>query len=179
MCIYMLEFVSFWLVCLGLCTILDSLFSSLTRADLQADILRQHSTEAELFFSHRYFVLHKLPQLKFLDTRKVTKKELMEARARGAFMKVVKPKSEAVSESLFIYFIYLFGLQSFWGGPSVDLFHASLSSFFYSTIVSCVSSCACLIVNFPLQLPRCCGPLKKIFFTSVHACVSVCVSVCV
>uniref|UniRef100_A0A8C7YWK1 Leucine-rich melanocyte differentiation-associated protein n=1 Tax=Oryzias sinensis TaxID=183150 RepID=A0A8C7YWK1_9TELE len=45
---------------------------------------------------YRYFVLHKLPQLKFLDTRKVTKMELMEARARGAFMKVVKPKSEAV-----------------------------------------------------------------------------------
>ncbi|XP_026209844.1 leucine-rich melanocyte differentiation-associated protein [Anabas testudineus] len=44
---------------------------------------------------YRYFVLHKLPQLKFLDTRKVTKKEVMEAQARGAFMKVVKPKSEA------------------------------------------------------------------------------------
>uniref|UniRef100_A0A3Q3IVX7 Leucine-rich melanocyte differentiation-associated protein n=1 Tax=Monopterus albus TaxID=43700 RepID=A0A3Q3IVX7_MONAL len=43
---------------------------------------------------YRYFVLHKLPQLKFLDTRNVTKKEVMEARARGAFMKVVKPKSE-------------------------------------------------------------------------------------
>ncbi|KAM7408630.1 hypothetical protein PAMA_002378 [Pampus argenteus] len=46
---------------------------------------------------YRYFVLHKLPQLKFLDTRKVTKKEVMEAQARGAFMKVVKPKSEAHS----------------------------------------------------------------------------------
>ncbi|XP_042289203.1 leucine-rich melanocyte differentiation-associated protein isoform X3 [Thunnus maccoyii] len=46
---------------------------------------------------YRYFVLHKLPQLKFLDTRKVTKKEVMEAQARGAFMKVVKPKSEAPS----------------------------------------------------------------------------------
>ncbi|TKS85698.1 Leucine-rich melanocyte differentiation-associated protein [Collichthys lucidus] len=46
---------------------------------------------------YRYFVLHMLPQLKFLDTRKVTRKEVMEAQARGAFMKVVKPKSEAVS----------------------------------------------------------------------------------
>uniref|UniRef100_A0AAQ4RSB5 Leucine-rich melanocyte differentiation-associated protein n=1 Tax=Gasterosteus aculeatus aculeatus TaxID=481459 RepID=A0AAQ4RSB5_GASAC len=46
---------------------------------------------------YRYFVLHKLPQLKFLDTRKVTQKEMMEAQARGAFMKVVKPKSEAGS----------------------------------------------------------------------------------
>ncbi|XP_068996022.1 leucine-rich melanocyte differentiation-associated protein [Embiotoca jacksoni] len=44
---------------------------------------------------YRYFVLYKLPQLKFLDTRKVTKKEVMEAQARGAFMKVVKPKSDA------------------------------------------------------------------------------------
>ncbi|KAL7383212.1 hypothetical protein ABVT39_006604 [Epinephelus coioides] len=46
---------------------------------------------------YRYFVLHKLPQLKFLDSRKVTKKEVTEAQARGAFMKVVKPKSEALS----------------------------------------------------------------------------------
>uniref|UniRef100_A0A3B4YXS4 Leucine rich melanocyte differentiation associated n=1 Tax=Stegastes partitus TaxID=144197 RepID=A0A3B4YXS4_9TELE len=45
---------------------------------------------------YRYFVLYKLPQLKFLDTRKVTGKEVIEAQARGAFMKVVKPKSEAV-----------------------------------------------------------------------------------
>ncbi|CAB1439808.1 unnamed protein product [Pleuronectes platessa] len=44
---------------------------------------------------YRYFVLYKLPQLKFLDTRKVTQKEVMEAQARGSFMKVVKPKSEA------------------------------------------------------------------------------------
>lgn len=48
---------------------------------------------------YRYFVLHKLPQLKFLDSRKVTRKEVMEARARGAFMKVVKPKSEAAPEA--------------------------------------------------------------------------------
>uniref|UniRef100_A0A3Q3WFL1 Leucine-rich melanocyte differentiation-associated protein n=1 Tax=Mola mola TaxID=94237 RepID=A0A3Q3WFL1_MOLML len=46
-------------------------------------------------YQRYYFVLHKLPQLKFLDTRKVTKKEVNEATARGAFMKVVKPKSEA------------------------------------------------------------------------------------
>ncbi|XP_037128375.1 leucine-rich melanocyte differentiation-associated protein [Syngnathus acus] len=43
---------------------------------------------------YRYFVLHKLPQLKFLDTRKVTIKEVTEAQARGAFMKVLKPKSD-------------------------------------------------------------------------------------
>ncbi|KAM9395620.1 leucine-rich melanocyte differentiation-associated protein-like isoform 5-T5 [Salvelinus alpinus] len=42
---------------------------------------------------YRYFVLHKLPTLKFLDTRKVCKTEQQEAEARGAFMKVVKPKA--------------------------------------------------------------------------------------
>ncbi|XP_021253197.1 leucine-rich repeat-containing protein C10orf11 homolog isoform X9 [Numida meleagris] len=40
----------------------------------------------------RYFVLHKLKNLKFLDTRQVTRKEREEALVRGAFMKVVKPK---------------------------------------------------------------------------------------
>ncbi|XP_066856959.1 leucine-rich melanocyte differentiation-associated protein isoform X3 [Anser cygnoides] len=53
---------------------------------------------------YRYFVLHKLTNLKFLDTRKVTRREREEALVRGAFMKVVKPKdakasSEAVSLS--------------------------------------------------------------------------------
>ncbi|XP_034040373.1 leucine-rich melanocyte differentiation-associated protein [Thalassophryne amazonica] len=47
---------------------------------------------------YRYYVLHKLPQLRFLDTRKVTKREVMEAMTRGAFMKVVRPKSEVLSK---------------------------------------------------------------------------------
>ncbi|CAL8256014.1 unnamed protein product [Lota lota] len=46
---------------------------------------------------YRYFVLYKMPQLKFLDTRKVTSREVLEAKARGAFMRVVKPKSDIVS----------------------------------------------------------------------------------
>ncbi|KAF7710541.1 hypothetical protein HF521_009413 [Silurus meridionalis] len=41
-----------------------------------------------------YFVLHKLRNLKFLDSRRVTQREHLEAEARGAFMKVVKPKTE-------------------------------------------------------------------------------------
>ncbi|NXD69192.1 LRMDA protein, partial [Eolophus roseicapillus] len=41
---------------------------------------------------YRYFVLHKLTNLKFLDARKVTRREREEALVRGAFMKVVKPK---------------------------------------------------------------------------------------
>lgn len=48
----------------------------------------------------RYFVLHKLTHLKFLDTRRVTQWERSEAEARGAFMKVVKPKNDQVSPVL-------------------------------------------------------------------------------
>ncbi|ETE64024.1 hypothetical protein L345_10209, partial [Ophiophagus hannah] len=40
---------------------------------------------------YRHFVLHKLNNLKFLDSRKVSRKEREEAILRGAFMKVVKP----------------------------------------------------------------------------------------
>ncbi|KAB5581803.1 hypothetical protein PHYPO_G00179840 [Pangasianodon hypophthalmus] len=43
---------------------------------------------------YRYFVLHKLRNLKFLDSRRVTQIEHLEAVARGAFMKVAKPKTE-------------------------------------------------------------------------------------
>ncbi|XP_068114234.1 leucine-rich melanocyte differentiation-associated protein [Hyperolius riggenbachi] len=46
---------------------------------------------------YRYFVLHRLPNLKFLDTRKVTNKEREVAGSRGAFMKVVKAKENKVS----------------------------------------------------------------------------------
>lgn len=53
-----------------------------------------HSCLSELFLpcSPRCFVLHKLPNLKFLDAQKVTRQEREEALVRGAFMKVVKPK---------------------------------------------------------------------------------------
>ncbi|NWW86217.1 LRMDA protein, partial [Rhynochetos jubatus] len=46
---------------------------------------------------YRYFVLHKLTNLKFLDTRKVTRREREEALVRGAFMKVVKPNDAKAS----------------------------------------------------------------------------------
>lgn len=102
-CIYILDFFSVWLVYHGLHASLDSVFSLLWTC-MQRDLLWKQvwyrlswiDVCFVLLFC-RYFVLHKLPQLKFLDTRKVTKKEVMEAQARGAFMKVVKPKSEAVS----------------------------------------------------------------------------------
>lgn len=51
-----------------------------------------------ILLSVRYFVLHKLTNLKFLDARKVTRREREEALVRGAFMKVVKPKDAKVGE---------------------------------------------------------------------------------
>ncbi|KAM8924423.1 leucine-rich melanocyte differentiation-associated protein [Pelodytes ibericus] len=48
---------------------------------------------------YRYFVLNKLPNLKFLDASKVTRKEREVAISRGAFMKVVKPKENKVTSS--------------------------------------------------------------------------------
>uniref|UniRef100_A0A8C8ZIJ1 Leucine rich melanocyte differentiation associated n=1 Tax=Prolemur simus TaxID=1328070 RepID=A0A8C8ZIJ1_PROSS len=48
--------------------------------------------DEEDYKRYRCFVLHKLPNLKFLDARKVTGQEREEALVRGAFMKVVKPK---------------------------------------------------------------------------------------
>ncbi|XP_044742771.1 leucine-rich melanocyte differentiation-associated protein-like isoform X2 [Chrysoperla carnea] len=40
---------------------------------------------------YRYYVLYKLPKLKFLDSTKVTEEERLEALRRGKFMKVVRP----------------------------------------------------------------------------------------
>ncbi|XP_026534198.1 leucine-rich melanocyte differentiation-associated protein [Notechis scutatus] len=53
---------------------------------------------------YRHFVLHKLTSLKFLDSRKVSRKEREEAILRGAFMKVVKP----------------LGNQVFWGNAAMS-----------------------------------------------------------
>lgn len=56
-----------------------------------------------VFMLCRYFVLHKLRNLKFLDSRRVTHTEHLEAEARGAFMKVVRPKTEQVCMYLFSF----------------------------------------------------------------------------
>ncbi|KAI5142442.1 Leucine-Rich Melanocyte Differentiation-Associated Protein [Manis pentadactyla] len=57
--------------------------------------------DEEDYRRYRYFVLHKLPNLKFLDARKVTRQEREEALVRGAFMKVVKPKMRRNSSGAF------------------------------------------------------------------------------
>lgn len=47
---------------------------------------------------YRYFVLYHLPDLQFLDSNRVTDRERHEARRRGRFMNVIRPKSEAQGE---------------------------------------------------------------------------------
>lgn len=47
---------------------------------------------------YRYFVLHHLPNLKFLDSTKVRESERIEAKRRGQFMKVVRPKVNNLSQ---------------------------------------------------------------------------------
>ncbi|XP_021059122.1 leucine-rich melanocyte differentiation-associated protein isoform X1 [Mus pahari] len=54
--------------------------------------------DEEDYKRYRCFVLHKLPNLKFLDAQKVTRQEREEALVRGAFMKVVKPKASSEEE---------------------------------------------------------------------------------
>ena len=49
--------------------------------------------------SYRYYVLHKLPQLTFLDSKPVSNDERKEAKRVGAFMRVVRPASDDVSLS--------------------------------------------------------------------------------
>lgn len=44
-------------------------------------------------FISRQYVLHHIQHLKFLDSRRVSESELMEAKRRGQFMKVVRPKA--------------------------------------------------------------------------------------
>nr|XP_058155088.1 leucine-rich melanocyte differentiation-associated protein isoform X2 [Dasypus novemcinctus] len=55
--------------------------------------------DEEDYRRYRCFVLHKLPNLKFLDAQKVTRQEREEALVRGAFMKVVKPKDHELLEA--------------------------------------------------------------------------------
>ncbi|KAL9846920.1 leucine-rich melanocyte differentiation-associated protein isoform 2-T2 [Geothlypis trichas] len=79
----------------------------------------------------RYFVLHKLTNLKFLDTRKVTRREREEALIRGAFMKVVKPKDA----------------KAFWGNVATFTMENILRATDSSEMTSYKTQC-CLV---PLQ----------------------------
>lgn len=54
--------------------------------------------DEEDYQRYRYFVLHKLPNLKFLDSKPVSKKERQEGLRRGAFLKVIAPGQEPKSQ---------------------------------------------------------------------------------
>ncbi|XP_018915450.2 leucine-rich melanocyte differentiation-associated protein isoform X1 [Bemisia tabaci] len=49
---------------------------------------------------YRYYVLHHLPQLQFLDSRPVSQQERQEAAQRGQFMKVVRPLDQKYVEEV-------------------------------------------------------------------------------
>ncbi|XP_066995681.1 leucine-rich melanocyte differentiation-associated protein [Anabrus simplex] len=51
--------------------------------------------DEEDYQRYRYYVLHCLPHLRFLDSRPVTPEEKREADRRGQFMKVIRPNTEA------------------------------------------------------------------------------------
>ncbi|XP_028405159.1 leucine-rich melanocyte differentiation-associated protein-like [Dendronephthya gigantea] len=54
--------------------------------------------DEEDYQRYRYFVLYKLPKLKFLDSKQVSSKERQEGQKRGAFLKVIAPGEEAMPE---------------------------------------------------------------------------------
>ncbi|CAG9772866.1 unnamed protein product [Ceutorhynchus assimilis] len=55
--------------------------------------LSNQENDDEDYQRYRYFVLHHLPNLKFLDSNRVTNQERTEAKRRGKFMNVVTPAS--------------------------------------------------------------------------------------
>ncbi|ERE91979.1 putative leucine-rich repeat-containing protein C10orf11 like protein [Cricetulus griseus] len=79
--------------------------------------------DEEDYKRYRCFVLHKLPNLKFLDAQKVTRQEREEALVRGAFMKVVKPKVTRVLKCCIYFLLSCFFLHIIfvlYGAPLID-----------------------------------------------------------
>lgn len=58
-------------------------------------------------FFGRYYVIHHLSRLSFLDSRPVTNNERTEAKRVGAFMQVVRPDDEMVSVIVTCTVLYL------------------------------------------------------------------------
>ncbi|XP_063911793.1 leucine-rich melanocyte differentiation-associated protein-like isoform X2 [Zophobas morio] len=56
--------------------------------------------DEEDYQRYRYYVLHYLPTLKFLDSNKVRDWEKDEARRRGQFMKIVRPNTSNINENV-------------------------------------------------------------------------------
>ena len=57
-----------------------------------------------LFVLGRYYVLFRLPGLKFLDSTSVKDEELAEAKRVGPYMQVIKVKEDEVRVILLIFF---------------------------------------------------------------------------
>lgn len=67
----------------------------------------------------RYYVLYRLPNLKFLDSRPVKSKEKEEAQRVGAHMKIVVPSSEEmVSETCFTMIKCYGAISEYCTGPT-------------------------------------------------------------
>ncbi|CAF4814786.1 unnamed protein product [Pieris macdunnoughi] len=60
--------------------------------DLLSDLEKDESD----YQRYRYFVIYKLKNLRFLDSRRVTDRERMEASARGEFMRVRRPTNDVI-----------------------------------------------------------------------------------
>jgi len=54
--------------------------------------------DEEDYQRYRYYVLHHLPKLQFLDSSRVKESERIEAKLRGQYMKVIRPKQMSFSE---------------------------------------------------------------------------------
>ena len=71
------------------------------REDCRKEVIKYNSSR------FRYYVLHRLPNLKFLDSTAVKLWEKKEAARRGAFLKVVRPvmteEADIVRISLFLF----------------------------------------------------------------------------
>ncbi|XP_076074719.1 leucine-rich melanocyte differentiation-associated protein-like [Mytilus galloprovincialis] len=61
--------------------------------------LSSPDNDEEDYQRYRYYVLYKLPKLKFLDSTPVKQEELLTAKEKGAYMKVIKAEdSELISD---------------------------------------------------------------------------------
>ena len=57
-------------------------------------------------FCRRYYVLHKLPALKFLDSRPVKDDERKEAQRVGAYMRIITPAQEEMVSFCTCWFLF-------------------------------------------------------------------------
>ncbi|CAH1992653.1 unnamed protein product [Acanthoscelides obtectus] len=60
--------------------------------------LSGEENDEEDYQRYRYYVLYHLPNLKFLDSTKVREVERSEARRRGKFMNVIRPRGDGMDE---------------------------------------------------------------------------------